>query len=75
MDLSELGFTSAIDLAARISREVDGKNMLDVATALSGMIAFAISESTPSLEERQSLLNTLVEFMNKQIRQMPGGEQ
>src|SRR5437764_530673 len=32
------------DLAARISREVDGKNMLDVATALSGMIAFAISE-------------------------------
>jgi hypothetical protein len=56
-------------LAQRVSRELDGENLLDVATALSGLIAFAICESSPAVDERQRLLNTLIEFMNKQIRQ------
>lgn len=55
-------------LAQRVSHELDGENLLDVATALSGLIAFAIRESSPSVEERQRFLNTLIEFMNKQIR-------
>jgi hypothetical protein len=55
-------------LAQRVSRELDGESLLDVATALFGLIAFAICESSSSIDERQRFLNTLVVFMRKQIR-------
>jgi hypothetical protein len=58
-------------LARRVSHVLDGENILDVATALSGLIAFAICESSPSIEERQRFLDSIVEFMNKQIRSEP----
>jgi hypothetical protein len=55
-------------LAQRVSHALDGEKLLDVATALSGLIAFAICESSASIETRQQYLDKIVEFMNKQIR-------
>jgi hypothetical protein len=55
------------DLVKRVGREIEGENPADVATALSGLVAFAIVQTTPSLEERQVFLDKLVKAMDAEI--------
>jgi hypothetical protein len=60
------------DLAMRVGREIEGENPADVAAALSGVLALAITQVTPSLEERRLFLDKLVEAMNAEISSTPG---
>jgi hypothetical protein len=39
-----------------------------VATALSGLVAFALREAYPAVEQRQQALDTLIEFMRNQTK-------
>jgi hypothetical protein len=57
-------------LAHRLSRFVDGENMLDIATVCARLIAFAVNESYEHAEDKIESLDTLIEFMRRDLEKM-----
>ncbi len=58
-------------LAIKVGRALDGQSFLDSATVAAGLAAFAIVGSSPSIAQRERLLEQIVEFMRRQIRKNP----
>lgn len=54
-------------LAIKVGHALDGESFLDTATVMAGLAAFAIASSSPSIEQRERLLEQIVEFMHRQI--------
>jgi len=54
-------------LAKRIGAVTDGENLLDVTTAMSGIICFCIVSMPGSIEDRRRRLEAVIKFMREQI--------
>ena len=61
-------------LAIKVGRALDGESFLDSATVAAGLAAFAIVSSSPSVAQRERLLEQIVEFMRRQIRKDVGDQ-
>jgi hypothetical protein len=55
-------------MSLRVAHAIEDENLLDVASVLAGMAVFALCEGYRSTEERQQALDTVVEFMGKQVK-------
>jgi hypothetical protein len=54
-------------LSMRISKSIEGEDLLDIATVCARLVAFAINESYDSKEQKFETLGLLIEFMRKDL--------